>query len=181
MMKANFEFAVMFGHGIRRGRFYPGSVGGRSSLTLDIELYRFVRVGIALLALIHLGGCSREADQTPRQLSDQYARSGLALREGAHALELSIILSDLREGRVTNAMELLEQRLDTAVIALGTSMPKIDTTEQQRAQGVLHAVKGYRMKYPRQREAVFSDMEEHLASQLDQVREAAGRILDQVE
>ena len=69
-----------------------------------------------LLVLLVVIGCSRKA-------VNQHSR--ILLGAQSDALAAKIVLSELREGRVTNALELLEQQIDSATIIIDGSLPKV--------------------------------------------------------
>jgi len=103
------------------------------------------------------------------------------LKQG-NALEAEILLTELREGRLTNVLELLEQKLDASVIALNNRLSKADESEKQDILQVLRGLKQYRQAHPRVREAVILDECEDAQAMAEtdrMIRGTADRILDE--
>ena len=103
-----------------------------------------------MVVLLVITGCSRKT---------QNPHSGVLLNAQANALEAKIALTELRAGRVTNALELLEQKIDSSVIIIDHSLSKVADRERDAALGTLRALKAYREAHPRQREAIIPDVD----------------------
>ncbi len=118
-----------------------------------------------LFTLVALVGCSGKA---------VIPRSHLLLGAQAEALAAKIVLTELRAGRITNALELLEQQIDCTIIMIGSSLLKGTEPEREIAVGALQSLKAYRVAHPRHVEALIpeTDTEEmsrkaaHILSEL---------------
>ena len=76
--------------------------------------YTFMRYFMAMLfALVALAGCSHKSDNPC---------SNTLLRAQSDALHAKIVLTELRDRRLTNATELLEMQIDTSVIVIDHSL-----------------------------------------------------------
>jgi hypothetical protein len=62
-------------------------------------------------------------------------RSSLLASAQAEAMAAKIVLTELREGRLTNALELLEQQIDCSIIAIGSSLSKVSEPEREIVVG----------------------------------------------
>jgi hypothetical protein len=105
----------------------------------------FVAMLFVLAALV---GCSRKSDNP---------QSDILLHAQSEALQAKIVLTELRDGRLTNATELLEMQIDTSVIMIDHSLSKVSGPEREAALGTLRSLKAYREAHPRQREAIIQD------------------------
>ena len=85
-----------------------------------------------------------------------------------------ILLTELRDGHLTNALELLEQRMDSSIIMMDRSLSKASGPERDAALGTLQALKGYRKTHPRQQEAIIPEVDTKWTSQ------EASRILSEL-
>ena len=128
-----------------------------------------MRYFIAMLFLLAaLAGCSRKSDNS------RYDR---LLRAQSDALEAKIVLTELRDGRLTNALELLEMQIDTSIIMIDHSLPSVSDAERETALGALRSLKAYREAHPRQREAVIEAADKEDAEASVQAGQEASRIL----
>ncbi|MEI2724701.1 MAG: hypothetical protein V9H26_14515 [Verrucomicrobiota bacterium] len=125
-----------------------------------------------LLLLMVLVGCSRRSD-----ISQRDPRRDILLHAQADALASKIVLTELRDGRLTNALELLEVQIDTSVIMIDHSLTNLSGPEREAALGTLRSLKAYREAHPRQREAVIRDADKEGAESLIQASQKASRIL----
>jgi len=89
-------------------------------------------------------------------------------------LAAKIILTELRDERLTNGLELLEQQMDSAIILIDGSLSKVSSPEREAALGTLRSLKAYRAAHPRQREAAIPDTDTE-----EMTRKASG-ILDEL-
>jgi hypothetical protein len=121
-----------------------------------------------LFLLLALAGCSRQPENPQR---------AMLLRAQADAAEARILLTELREGRVTNAVELLETQMDTAIIQIDRSLAKVSGPERDTALAILRFLKEYRTAHPRQREAVLREVTKEDAEELARGTQEASRIL----
>jgi hypothetical protein len=125
-----------------------------------------------LFVLVVLVGCSRKSDIPQRD-----PQRDILLQAQSDALEAKIVLTELRDGRLTNATELLEMQIDTSVIMIDHSLSKVSGPEREAALGTLRSLKAYREAHPRQREAVIQDADKQDAEALLQASQEASRIL----
>ena len=65
-----------------------------------------------------------------------------------------ILLDELRDGRLANALELLEQQLDTSVLAMQRFSESAGPSEREPVLGALRVLRDYRRRHPRKTEAV---------------------------
>ncbi len=105
-------------------------------------------IGGSLVALALLGGCSRKPD-------NPYAR--LVLDSQANALQAQILVTELRDGRLTNAVELLEEQIDSSIIIIDSNLSRVGGQQAEAGVGTLRLLKAYRQTHPRRREAVIGD------------------------
>jgi CheY-like chemotaxis protein len=125
--------------------------------------------------LLVLVGCSRKSDG-PR--SDINLRtSDFLLHAEGDALNAKIVLTELRDGRSTNALELLEMQIDASIVMIDHSLPNVSGAERERALGTLRLLKAYREAHPRQREAVIQGADKQDAEALMQGSQEASHIL----
>jgi hypothetical protein len=103
----------------------------------------------------------------------------LLLNAKGEALITRILLDELRAGRSANALELLEERLDTSVLMIDRFAQKGGPTERELVTATLRVVRDYRLRHPRKTEASIEDIEDDgtLGHAQDKVRV----ILDKVE
>lgn len=121
-----------------------------------------------LFVLLAFAGCSCKSDNP---------HSAILLRAEADALEAKIVLTELRDGRLTNALELLEMQIDSSIIIVDHSLSKMSDPERNLALGTLRSLKAYREAHPRQREAVIQDADKEDADEMIQGTEKASRVL----
>ena len=76
------------------------------------------------------------------------------------ALAARIVLDELRAGRLANALELLEQALDTAVLAIDSFSQKLGPAERKLAAATLRVLRDYRQRHPRKSEAAIEGIDE---------------------
>ena len=125
-----------------------------------------------LFVLLALAGCSR---MTHNRHSD------VLLGARADALEAKIVLTELRAGRFTNALELLEAQIDISIIKIDASLAKVTGPEREAALGTLQSLKAYRAAHPRQREAVIPDgMTAEEKARIEEMTRKASGILGEV-
>lgn len=122
-----------------------------------------------LFLLLALTGCSRHPDQRNNEI---------LLRAETDAAEARILLTELRNGRTTNALELLEAQMDTAIIKIDRTLSKVSGPDHDNALDTLRFLKEYRAAYPRQREAVVREVTKEDALELARGTQEATRILN---
>jgi hypothetical protein len=71
----------------------------------------------------------------------------------AEALVARILLDELRAGRTSNALELLEQQLDTNLLILERQLKNAEEAERSQISAVLKIIQDYRARYPRKNAA----------------------------
>ena len=125
-----------------------------------------------LFVLMVLVGCSHKSD-----ISQRDRQSDIRLHAQADALASKIVLTELRGGRLTNALELLEMQIDTSVIMIDHSLTNLSGPDREAALGTLRSLKAYRAAHPRQQEAVIQDAEKQDAETLKQASQKASQIL----
>ncbi len=125
-----------------------------------------------LFVLVVLVSCTRKSDIPQRD-----PQRDILLRAQSDALEAKIVLTELRDGRLTNALELLEMQIDTSIIMIDHSLSKVSGQERDAALGTLRSIKAYREAHPRQREAVIRDADMEDSEALIQASRDASSIL----
>ncbi len=96
------------------------------------------------------------------------------LNAEAEALAARILLDELRAGRLATAMELLEQTVDSGVVAIDSLGQKLGSAEREQAAAALRVLRDYRQRHPRKREAHIDGADE---SSLRQTESKVGEIL----
>jgi len=129
-----------------------------------------------LFVLVVLAGCSRKPDISQRD--PQREQRDILLHAQSDALQAKIVLTELRDGHLTNALELLEMQIDTSVIMIDHSLPSLSASERDEALGTLRLLKAYREAHPRRREAVIQDADKQDTETLVQASQKASRILN---
>lgn len=127
-----------------------------------------------LFMLLALVSCSRKSDN-PR--SDINPHKDMLLYAQGDALYAKNVLIELRDGHLTNALELLEMQIDTSIIMIDHSLSNVSGAGREQALGTLRSLKAYREAYPRKREAVFQDADKEDAKLTIQATQEASRIL----
>jgi hypothetical protein len=136
-----------------------------------LHMRNFVSTSFVVLALV---GCSCKSE-APH--SDRNPLSDMLLHAQTEGLEAKIVLNELRDGHVTNALELLEMNIDTSVIMIDHSLSKVSGPEREAALGTLRVLKAYREAHPRQREAVLQDADKADEQVISRGAQKASRIL----
>ena len=135
----------------------------------------FMRYLVILFVLVVLAGCSRKPDISQRD--PQREQRDIVLNAEADALYAKTVLTALRDGQRTNALELLEMQIDTSVIMIDHSLPSVSGPERDEALGTLRLLKAYREAHPRQQEAVIQGADKEDAEALKQASQKASQIL----
>jgi len=117
-----------------------------------------------LFVLVVLVGCSRTPDVSQRD--PQREQRDMVLHAESDALYAKTVLTALRDGQRTNALELLEMQIDTSVIMIDHSLTNLSGPEREEALGTLRVLKAYRGthtaagdSHPRRRQAGRGDIE----------------------
>ena len=97
----------------------------------------------------------------------------MMLNAQGEALSARILLDELRGGGLANALELLEQQLDTSVLAMQRFSEPAGPSEREAVLGTLRILRDYRRRHPRKTEAVIEGDVEGLRL----AREEAQKIL----
>ena len=129
-------------------------------------------LAITLFVLVAFVGCSRKSD-----ISQRDPQRDILLHAQADALEAKIVLTELRDGHPTNALELLEMQIDTSVITIDHSLTNLSGSEREAALGTLQSLKAYREAHPRQREAIIQGADKEDVEAMIQASQKASRIL----
>jgi len=83
----------------------------------------------------------------------------------------------MREGRAANAVELAEFSIDGGVSKLWHQLGRIDDTQRTRAVEALHAVRGYRERWPREVKAEILAGDGLSTAQISKIADEAREIL----
>jgi len=121
-----------------------------------------------MVVLLPFAGCSRKPD-------NPHVR--ILLDAQGNALQDKILLTELRDGRLTNALELLEQQMDSSIIIMKGSLSKVGGPNGDAALGTLRSLKAYRETHPRKREAVIPDTD----TENEELMRKASRILSELQ
>lgn len=89
--------------------------------------------------------CGRKAatNATPAELKEYTLMNTIG-----DALTDKVLLTEIREGRVTNAINILEYSIDCSILEM-VHMTNYDLARQQQVVQTFHLLKEYRLKYPR--------------------------------
>jgi len=128
-----------------------------------------------LFVLVALVGCSRKPDSSQRD--PQREQRDIVLHAQSDALQAKIALTELRDGHLTNTLELLEMQIDTSVIMIDHFLPSLSAPQRDEALGTLRLLKAYRETHPRQQEAVIQDVDKEDTQAMVQASQKASRIL----
>lgn len=101
------------------------------------------------MVALSLLSCSRES--AARYGDERY--SNMILNTETDALQAKTVLTELREGRRTNALELLEMQIDTSVLMVNQSLTNLSGSDRDAAMSTLRLLTAYREAYPRKQEA----------------------------
>jgi hypothetical protein len=101
----------------------------------------------------------------------------MLLNAQAEGLAARILLDELRAGRVAVALELLEQRLDTSVLAINGFSREVSPERKASAVESLRILRQYRERHPRKTEAVIDAADDGLDMQ--ETQKKVKRILDE--
>ncbi|HEY5041254.1 MAG TPA: hypothetical protein VIK53_04570 [Verrucomicrobiae bacterium] len=129
-----------------------------------------------LFVLVVLVGCSRKPDISQRD--PQREQRDMILHAEMDALYAKTVLTALRDGQQTNALEFLEMQIDTSVILIDHSLTNRSGSDRDGAMSTLRLLKAYREAYPRKQEAVLPSADKQDAETLIQGRRDATRILN---
>ena len=112
----------------------------------------FIRWLVAgCFAVVMVTGCSQRADTVNN--------TDALLNAESDALEAMTLLTELRAGRVTNVIELLEMEVDSSILLIHGELSQATESERQSALETLDLLKKYRASHLRRREAIIPDTE----------------------
>jgi hypothetical protein len=111
----------------------------------------FCFLGLAMV----LTSCWRRPDNSGLDKLNSFVIS----KSMGDALVAKTLLTEIRAGRLTNAIETLEFTIDCSVVEMEHTN-KCDAATQQQILQTLRLVKKYRQQYPRKNEAVIGEGEE---------------------
>jgi hypothetical protein len=120
---------------------------------------------IPIVVLLLITGCSRKTENP---------RNRILLDAQGNALQAKVLLTELRGGHLTNALELLEQQIDSSIIIMDGSLLKVAAPERDGALGTLRSLKAYREAHPRERQAVIPETDN------EEMTRKASRILSEL-
>lgn len=156
----------------------PGLNKPADCWTIGAELETNMRsmnlVAVSVLSIGLFGACGRSSGESDKE---RYLRElPNLMSSAAHG---RVLLQELRSGRTSNAVELLEQQVDVAVIGLFASTHYLPPAERDEALRTLREIRVYREQFPRKREAVLEDTE-NVAADLDSMRARAQQLLSEI-
>jgi hypothetical protein len=93
------------------------------------------------------------------------------------ALVAKTLLTEIRDGRVTNAIETLEFTIDCSIVAMEHTN-NFDAATQEQILHTLRLLKEYRQRYPRKNVAVSNEGDE--SEQYRKIAQDAENYLEQV-
>ena len=121
----------------------------------DCMKARFAIAVSLALATIPNVGCRQNNNATlgKQQSLVEKQQCLLLAKTVADALVDKTLLTEIREGRTTNAIEILEFSIDSSIVQMAHST-NWDAATQQEISQTLSLLKQYRQKYPRKIEAI---------------------------
>lgn len=135
-----------------------------------------IAVFLALAIILNFGCRRTENADLEKQLRLLEKQQSLLLAQTmGDALVDKTLLTEIREGHITNAIEILEFSIDCSVVEMKHST-NCDSATQRQISQTLRLLKEYRHKYPRNNEAVFGEGDE--SNQDRKVTEEANEILE---
>lgn len=101
----------------------------------------------------------------------------MLMNEIGDALTDKVLLTEIRQGHITNAINMLEYSVDCSVLAL-THSTNYDLARQQQVRQTLHLLKEYRLKYPReiQTNAITDDETKGVVETAKKAEEILGKV-----
>ena len=94
------------------------------------------------------------------------------------AASITGALDNLRKNRLGEALEALEQQLDTATVMLDEVARQVEDDNRERAIQTLRLIRDYRRLQPRRSEIDMSKFDRALVQEVYNLQERARRILD---
>jgi hypothetical protein len=86
---------------------------------------------------------------------DKYQSYRKLLNAQTEAAITQTLLDELRSGRIANALELLEQQLDSSILSVHRFIGEVEPAERTTTIAMLRKFRQYRLRHPRKTEAVF--------------------------
>lgn len=108
-------------------------------------------VPLIAVSFVACVGCSPHHADPQRGQTVSYAQ--------LEAINSSHILIELREGRSTNALEELEQRLDWSIVTISDHLSELSPSDRDLAFRCLRRIKAYRDAHPRKQEAISPELD----------------------
>ena len=99
-----------------------------------------------LLVSFAIISCTRDR---PQETVEARIKNQMLLENAGQALVNKILLTEIREGRISNAIESLEFSIDCSVVVLGQQTNDNPRVEEQILR-TLRMLKEYRQKFPRE-------------------------------
>jgi hypothetical protein len=130
-----------------------------------------IAVSLGLIAMLTFGCRSTE------NVGAEKLKSLLLGKAMGDALTDKILLTEIREGRVTNALELMEFSMDCSIMEMEHATNSDAATQKELLQ-TLTLLKEYRQKYPRKVEAVSDEGDD--VEQDHKITKDANEFLEQV-
>jgi hypothetical protein len=90
-------------------------------------------------------------------------------------------LENLRAGDLSEAIETLEQHLDTNIQFLGAMRKKLDARDNECIKDTLRCIRDYRQGHPRRRETGFTQNDEKDRVEFSKNIDRIGKILEEIE
>jgi hypothetical protein len=131
----------------------------------------FYTCGLSVLTLIIgiVGGISWNAENIKIN-----SHKVILIEKSSEALANQVVLTEIRNGRLSNAIELLEFSLDCSVVYISSSKNQ-NVDDREHIVRCLKVIKEYRQKYPRQ-EGIISGIDH--ADTMEISKKAASIIKD---
>jgi hypothetical protein len=130
-----------------------------------------IAVSLGLVTMLTFGCRQTENASLEKQ------KSLILAKTMGDALAAKTLLTEIREGRITNAVETLEFAIDCSILEMGHAT-NCDAVTQQQALQTLRLLNEYRQKYPRKIEAVIGEGDE--LKQNRKITEEANEFLEKV-
>jgi hypothetical protein len=147
----------------------PGRISKMKNMKANIAILASIGLAVVLIA------CSKRTENTDAEKMKSY----VLWRAQSDGLLARNLLIELREGRITNAIESLEFSIDCSIVQIGTPTNH-GASARQEFLPALRLMKDYRQKYPRKSEEAIAGLEgDELRTNLEITKEA-GAILDKV-
>lgn len=111
-----------------------------------MKIKNVILKSVVLLLPIAISSCTCDRS---KESVDARIKNHMLLENAGQALVNKILLSEIREGRISNAIESLEFSIDCSVVVMGQKTNYNSLNEEQILR-TLRMLKEYRQQYPRQ-------------------------------